>query len=377
VKAVIVGGGIAGLAAAVALRRSNVECDVIERAEELREAGAGLALWANGVRALDDLGLKSEALAASSIVNELVSWNDRGKVVDRVDLTTIGRGTESICIPRGELLRILLSAAGGNAVRAGARVSGVEGDAVVLEDGSRVEADFVIAADGARSAIRLKTHPASTLRPAGYVAWRALVEGSFPGLEAGTTLFMTGRGCQAGIFPCGAGKVYWFATRNGLADAALSPESRKRAVLEKVGKWLGPLPGIVEATPAESILENDLSDLKPLSQWGTGRVTFAGDAIHAMTPNLGQGAALALEDAVVLARWIRTGGDAGSVESALRAYELERQTRTRWMATASRRFGAMLQTENALAITVREWMASSRWVHREGARMLERSIGFN
>jgi 2-polyprenyl-6-methoxyphenol hydroxylase-like FAD-dependent oxidoreductase len=378
-RAAIVGSGIAGLAAALALKRENVSCLVYERALQIREVGAGLSLLANGVQALNHLGVKDQVIAVSSAVNELVTMSDRGKVLDRVDFEALSRpqGSECICVQRGALQRILLQAVGPDSIHTGADCVEIQEShdhvSVRFEDSSCDAVDFVVAADGIRSTIRKQLHPHSQLRFAGYSAWRALTAGTFSGLPEGTAFLILGRGCQAGIFRCGPHRIYWFATQNAPTNPGLSADLRKLGLLKRFGHWPSPFPGVIEATPAENILENDIFDLATVNTWGIGRITFAGDAIHAMTPNLGQGAALALEDAVILARSIRKGID---IEKALREYERARRKRTAWIARASRRAGSLLQAGNPIVVLLRNWLLSTHFAHLQGERLLKEVLEF-
>ena len=378
-KAAIVGAGIAGLATAVALKKEKASCVVYERAPEVREVGAGLAIWANGVNALKQLGVKPEVMAAGSVVDHAITMNHRGKVLDRTDIGALGRrhGAECICVPRGELQRILLEATGAERIHIGAncvRVEpGPERVTTYFDDASCAAADFVVAADGMRSTIRKQLHPDSQPRFAGYRAWRGIVVGAFGGLPPCTTLLILARGCQAGIFPCGSNRVYWFATQNGASNPTQSPEGRKLAVLKAFDGWPAPFPEIIDATAPDNILENDILDLKPLDAWGSGRITFAGDSIHGMTPNLGQGAALALEDAVVLGRCIRNGQ---SIDQALRDYENVRRKRAAWIAIASRRVGVLLQNRNPIIVLLLRYSQSTRFAHMQTRRFLNQLFEF-
>jgi 2-polyprenyl-6-methoxyphenol hydroxylase-like FAD-dependent oxidoreductase len=181
------------------------------------------------------------------------------------------------------------------------------------------------------------------------------------------------RGCQAGIFPCGSNRVYWFATQNGASNPTQSPDERKLTVLQAFDGWPDPFPEIIGATAPDSLLENDILDLEPLDAWGSGRITFAGDSIHGMTPNLGQGAALALEDAVVQARCIRSGD---SIEHALRKYENGRRKRAAWIAVASRRVGFLLQNQNPIIVLLLRSFQSTRLAHMQTKRFLNHLFEF-
>ena len=197
--------------------------------------------------------------------------------------------------------------------------------------------------------------------------------GAFAGLPLRTTILILARGCQAGIFPCGSNRVYWFATQNGASNPTQSPEGRKHAVVKALRGWPAPIPEIIDATAPDNILENDIFDLEPLDAWGTGQITFAGDSIHGMTPNLGQGAALALEDAVVLARCLRNGD---SIEHALRKYENARRKRAAWIAVASRRVGVLLQNRNPIIVLLLRFFQLTRLAHMQTKRFCNQVFEF-
>lgn len=383
-KALVIGSGIAGLSCAVALRRAKISVLVYERADEIRELGAALSVWTNGVKALERLGLKDEILAASSTIRQVITLTDRGRMLSQTNIEALGQryGAQSVCIERGVLQGILLRAADPANVHTGKMCTAVRTTTEYAQanfaDGSVADGDFLVAADGAASTIRTALHPESRPLPAGYSAWRAMTPGVFAELGDGTALLILGRGCQAGIFPCGPQQVYWFATQNATADPNLTADARKQRILDRLGSWPAPLPAIVEATPASAILEHDIADLDPLNKWGAGRITLAGDAIHAITPNLGQGAVLAIEDAVVLGRCLEAASSSRErdVVGALREYERIRQGRTAWVARESRRAGRLLQAENPFGVKLRDWLMSTAVVRRQGQRLLERTFEF-
>src|SRR5262249_36837704 len=149
---------------------------------------------------------------------------------------------------------------------------------------------------------------ASEPRHSGYAAWRGVARIDLAALAGGRSLFILGRGAQAGLLPCGPGRTYWFLTRNGPAGAP-PPAGPHAAALELVRSWPAPFREGVEATEPGALLWNDIVDRPPARTWGRGRVTLVGDAIHPTTPNLGQGACMALEDAVVLAASLRAEPD--------------------------------------------------------------------
>ncbi|MBV8896591.1 MAG: FAD-dependent monooxygenase [Acidobacteriaceae bacterium] len=303
-RVVIVGAGIGGLAAAVALRRVGVESLVIERAAQIAEVGAGLSLWSNAMNALHELGLDDKVRGAGSVVERLVSQTVTGRHIGVIDLSEITRraGAPNVCVHRAALQQILLEELPSSAVQAGARCIGFEGSAAVLEGGRHIEGDIVVGADGIFSVIRDQLHGPAEPRYAGYTCWRGIFHGEGV-IPDRTSLLAVGRGSQFGLWPCGPGQFYWFLTKNSsLRNSKVDASSQAVATCDR---WPSPIPEIVARTSASSIIQNDIIDRPPLSWWGRGPVTLLGDAAHATTPNLGQGACQALEDAIVLADCLR------------------------------------------------------------------------
>ncbi len=245
-------------------------------------------------------------------------------------------------------------------MRTGARCIGFEQSTAILEDGERVEADVLVGADGIASAIRQALHGKAAPVYAGYTCWRGICrdDGSLPD---GSAILAVGHGMQCGIWHCGEGQIYWFVTKNAPEGTA----GGKAEVLALCRNWAPPIPGVVESTPSDSIIQNDILDRPPLRKWGLGRATLLGDAAHAATPNLGQGACQALEDAVVLAHCLRAEQP---VDAALRAYERLRIPRTAAIVNNSRRTGRILQLDQPAL----EWLRNSVSASPLGRRMERR-----
>jgi 2-polyprenyl-6-methoxyphenol hydroxylase-like FAD-dependent oxidoreductase len=348
-KALIVGAGIGGLTAAIALRQAGIEATVYERADELKELGAGIALSSNAMKVLSKLGL-ADRVAAHGVPlasGAIKTW--QGAVILQAAEET-GQFI-NVCVHRADLQRVLLEALGEEALRLSYECVGFEqrrgGVAARFANGDEVEGDCLVGADGLHSVTRASIHGPERPRYAGYTAWR------------GVTLFQTelatseswGPGRRFGIVPIGGGRVYWFATKNAPEGEPEQPERRKQELLELFKGWHPPIEGIIQATEPGVILRHDLYDRKPLRQpWGEGHVTLLGDAAHPTTPNLGQGAGQAIEDALVLAQHLR---GATEIASALRQYEAARRPRTAYITNLSWSIGKMAQLENPLACRVR------------------------
>ena len=337
-KAIIVGGGIGGLSAAIALRRAGVEATVFERTGKLGEIGAGISLWANAMKALRKLGLYDAVLAVGRPLRprgELRSL--RGEVFYEVSAAAMEErfGDVNVALHRAHLQKTLLAALDEGAIRLGAEFAGFEqdGGGVVARfaNGREECGDLLVGADGLHSVVRAQLRGNGLPRYAGYTAWRAVVEPKEELLPWGTGFESWGRGARFGCAHIGDGRVYWFATANAPEGEKDGPPGdltgAKAKLLHLFSRWHRPVADLVEAAEEGTILRTDIYDREPLGErWGEGKVTLLGDAAHPMTPNLGQGACQAIEDAVVLARCLGEaraprpspcGGTKGCVPSGL------------------------------------------------------------
>lgn len=224
-----------------------------------------------------------------------------------------------------------------------------EGITLQFQDGSAYTAGQVIVADGIHSPLRRKLLPRSAPRYAGYTCWRAVVD--MPEkkslLEATETWGPKGR---FGIVPLPEGKVYWFACLNAPQNNPAMKAFRVRDLLRVFGGYHALIPAILKQTKDEQLLWNDICDLKPLPQYAFGRMVLIGDAAHATTPNMGQGACQAIEDAVVLADELQK---TGNFTKAAKHFEARRLTRTHWVTNNSLRIGQVAQLENRLLTGLR------------------------
>lgn len=349
----MVGAGIGGLAAAVALRRVGVEPLIVERVSHIREVGAGLSLWSNAMNALRELGVEDRVWAAASGIDRNVSQSLSGRLVAITEFSDLSRtaGADCVCVHRAILQRILLEELPSEMVRTSAPCRDFDDSAAILEDGERIEGDFLVAADGINSVIRERLHAAEAPRYAGYTCWRGVC--GEPGvLPDRTALLAAGAGSQFGLWPCGEGQLYWFLTKK-------APSGTKKSKAEIVAlcrHWAAPIPRVIASTPESAILQNDIVDRPPLRWWGRGRVTLLGDAAHATTPNLGQGACQAIEDAVVLADCIRR---IQPVQAALREYERLRIPRATMIVRSSLQSGRMLQLDQPILEALRDWFMAT------------------
>lgn len=355
-RVIVIGAGIGGLCAAIALRRVGIEAVIYEQAEAWQPVGAGLTLWANAIRALRSLGLADAVIPAGSRIERAEIRTATGRTLSRSRPGELEQrfGEPTIAIHRADLHHILLSALPADAVHLAARCVAFgqedEGVSVHFAGGRRDRADLLVGADGIHSAIRAQLFPEVVLRYAGYAAWRGVVATSEES-ALGLTSESWGRGSRFGIVRIDRERVYWFATANASAGIHLTAAERKCFLQQRFRGWHSPVDLLLESTPAEAILQNDIYDVPPFQPWGRGRVILTGDAAHPTTPNLGQGACMAIESGVALARCLSRGSD---VPESLRRYQAERMPRTAWITEQSRRIGRIGQLENPLACGIRD-----------------------
>lgn len=356
----MIGAGIGGLSAAIALRRVGLEVTVHERAPELREVGAGLMLWANALRALDALGAGDAVRAATMPVARVTLAAREGHRVQRRIETApferaLGYAPFVGFVHRAELVAALAGLLPAGSLRFGHELVGVEerGERVAVRfaNGHTDEADLLVGADGLRSAVRAALICDAPPRYAGYTCWRGVAPRP-AALAPGELHLWTGRGAQVGLNAMTEDRVYWFATRNAPAGGR-APDERA-AALDAFRGWAAPLPELIAATPADRVLRGDILDRPPARPWTRGRVVLVGDAAHPTTPNFGQGGGMAIEDAVVLARRLATAPD---VAAALAGSEAERFARAAAVTNEAWAFGRMLQWEHPAAVAVRDALA--------------------
>lgn len=355
--ATIVGGGIGGLAAAIALHRRGWRVEVLERAPQFTEIGAGISLWPNALRALAALGLADTVQELGAVETGGGVRDRRGRWLSRADNAELSRrfGHSLVVLHRADLLRALTEALPADCLRSDHEVSVVREDGhgpVVEHPGGASRPDLVIGADGLRSAVRGALWPdAAGPRYAGYCAWRMVTEPlDEPPVEGAATW---GRGERFGYTALPGGRMYCFATASLPAGSVAGPCEHDE-LLRRFGNWPDPIPSLLASVPPDAVLRHDLYDLPPLPSFVRGRVALLGDAAHAMTPNLGQGACQALEDAVTLAHCLDRTPD---VSAALRSYDLSRRPRTQAIARRSARLGTVGQLSWPPAVLMRDTAA--------------------
>ena len=331
----IVGAGIGGLCAARAAALAGYEPVVLERSSADSAIGGGLLLWPNAVHALDALDHGRAVRAIAAPARRAVFRGAGGRRLSEVDLEALARreGAPMLVVERPALQAVL---AEGVTVRHGATVSAVDKREVTLSDGERIEADAVIGADGIGSVVREHVYPGSRLLDTGYTVIRGVADHN---IGSGEVFEAWGRGELVGGAALPGGRSYWYyEAPSGLIDG------RDPLAAAGAGGWPAPTPAQLGATQPEGVLVNRILRLEPLSAWTRGKVALLGDAAHAMEPNLGQGAAQAIEDAEALLVALRRGG---ALAGALTAYSAARRRRARMFQQQSSRFARLALSTHA------------------------------
>lgn len=347
----IVGGGIAGLTAAIALQRLGLPITLFEAAPSIKPVGAGLGLGTNAIQALAKLGLEAELQSIGQPMRRFSMLTESGRLITQSQLIAKD-GRSNLAVHRAELHELLLSKLAPGAFHTGKRIQRLEQlpAAVKLhfEDGSSFESDYLVVADGIHSKIRQQLAPESKLRYAGHWSWRGVAENiATSNWDPSESLGAKGR---FGMVPLSNNRVYWFACVNadkndqrfksfGLADLA-----------KQFSGYHDPIAQVLRQTPADKLILSPIQDLQPIHRYAYGRVVLIGDAAHATTPNLAQGACQAIEDAVILANCIKTQAD---ITQAFQTFEQKRLKRTHWIVNTSWKLGKVAQLENPVLVGMR------------------------
>jgi 2-polyprenyl-6-methoxyphenol hydroxylase-like FAD-dependent oxidoreductase len=343
VQIAIIGGGIGGLTAALALRQSGFQAEVFEQAPILLDVGAAIAMWPNAMRVLEHLRVGEKILEYGGVVAELCWMDQNGFLINRVSISD--NKTPAVALHRSDLQRTLRSALPPSSIHLGHTIVGYEqrGDKMIatFANGNSVEAEILIAADGIHSRVRSQFINDGDPVNRGYTIWRGTSPTTPLAIPPGTGIEFYGRGKRFGVGPVGLGRTGWWASANADFTDQLT---------DLFAGWYRPVVELIEATPASTILKTIATDRNPNKRWGVGRMTLLGDAIHPTTPNLGQGGCLSIEDALVLARCFEKYGPS---EDALRIYERLRYTRTATLTRISRYYGNVGQLENIWARALR------------------------
>ncbi len=364
---IIAGGGIGGTAAALALHRAGIPVRLYERAAAFTEVGAGISLWPNATRVLKTLGVLDQLMALGEPVTRFDLLRPNGKTISAICMR--GFATPAVCLHRADLHRCLRDPIPPDRISGNRRLLSFAEDpggvTVQFAGGLEASAAGLVGADGINSVVRAQLHGAAPPVYRGYCIWRGIARGT-QDMVRGHISETWGAGQRFGIMPLGGGRICWYATRNGPPSQPDAPEGRKQEVCRLFKDWHTPIPALIEATEESVIIKNNAQDRQSLRHWGRGRVTLLGDAAHPITPNVGQGACMAIEDAACLVKSLLT---APGVAEGFGAYEAMRKRRTAFVGRQARRIGAIGQWKNRWMVGGRNFITSLVLSHTAEMRL--------
>lgn len=342
-KITIIGGGIAGLTTALALNKLGFSCEVFERAKQLNEVGAGIWMQPNALKVLDWLGL-------GGVVRE------SGTLLDQVDITNAQlipfkktkqevvqdeQGNKIVAIHRATLQKILFEAVPKDIVKLGYEFNSlaqIDNQVKLTVGDKEIMTDLLIGADGINSKVRNNIFSNTSKRFSGQTCWRGISDIRLPNEFQNAGIESWGKKVRFGFSQITENQVYWFAVMNASQNATDNTHTIKAELQNYFSSFNPIVLNIIAQTQVEKIIRNDISDLKRLDKWHKGKVVLVGDAAHATTPNMGQGAGQGMEDAYYLANIL---AKQNQIEQAVSLFESARREKVDYVVNNSWRFGQM------------------------------------
>lgn len=342
----VIGAGMGGLTAALALQQAGHRVSVVDRVAELRPVGAAISVWSNGVKVLERLGLGEAVERVSGNMRHMRYATQDGELLSEFSLAPLYEavGQRACPIARAELQRLLLEAVGERNVRLGVTCSDFDNDAEGItahfDDGSRQTADLLVIADGTHSRLREKVLGHSVARRyCGYVNWNVRVPASTDLAPLDHWVQYVGEHQRVSLMPmsgdAASPEFYCFFDVPLPAGTASDPTRYRDELREHFTGWAAPVQRLIERFDPAQMARVEIHDIEPLDRLVGQRTAIIGDAAHGMAPDLGQGGCQAMEDGWVLARVLENAE--GDIAAALKAYDAARVARVGEIVSRARK----------------------------------------
>ena len=367
----IIGGGIGGLTTAVALEQKGYTVNVYEQAKSIQSVGAGIVLANNAMQVYDKLGLRKQLEEAGHRITSLQVTDSNLKPLSSMETTYFEKKykVKNIAIHRGELQQILVQALKKDTLKLGYQLKNIDQQNttvnLIFHNSEVVHSPLVVAADGQNSIVRNQLFSENKLRNAHQVCWRGVLDYTLPKDYQHVLTEAWGKGDRIGFTQISTNQVYWFA----LKSFKTSGEEFPLAQINSYFTHFHPIAkDIIKATPMSNIHTAELTDLYPINNWHTTKVCLLGDAAHATTPNMGQGAGQSIEDAWILAECLHKYEPTKAFET----YQQLRIKKAHQIVNTSWTLGKLAHLSNPILISLRNQLM--RWTPESVSRKQSEKI---
>lgn len=352
-QGIIIGAGIGGLTTAIALLKKGIDANIYEQAPEIKEVGAGIWIAPNGMKVFAELGIAEEILKAGNTLEtiSITDLNDKPISVINGNKVQEKHKFGTTAIHRATLQKILASQLPSDRIILNKKFKSYhqtdDNVTVYFEDGTQATADFVICADGIKSNGRLQIQSNLNLRYSGQTCWRFVTDFNLPNDEENKMyeVWSNKKGLRVGYSKINEKQVYVYITNFEKQGGKDNANSIKNELMKLCSEFPSVVKQIIQSVDEKAIIRTDLFDFKPIRRWVDGKVTLMGDAAHATTPNLGQGACQAIEDANIIAEQLSSND---SVEVGFKHFEAKRIKKASYITNTSWQFAQLTNTTGLL-----------------------------
>lgn len=352
----IIGGGIGGFSTAIGLQKTGLNVHIYEQAKSFTPLGAGIGVGSNVMYALQHLGVGKKIIQSGMPLKEQRFFNGELNLMNKIDFSLLKKryGEETITIERSNLHHALHTAIDPSNISFNMEVISFkqtnEKVTLYFANGQKKSYDYVIAADGIHSLFRQSLIPKSRPRYAGYTCWRGITKNNGD-VEPHISSEAWSKNGRFGWAPLADGNVYWFACLNAPKNDQYYRSLDKSGISHQFQHFGPAIERLIRETKDQFLLHHDIYDIKPLRTFVYDRICLLGDAAHATTPNMGQGAGQAIEDAFTLTNTIK---NISSIKNAFAQYNELRIKKANKVIKLSRQIGQIAQWDHSFLVQMRD-----------------------